>query len=242
VRVYLAGMGGLPWKKRNFYDFYRLDSFLVILSDEPVHKYKDFILDSGAFSYMNGRKTDDIDWDEYADRYAAFVLKKNIRNYIEIDVDRVIGLSEVERLRRRIEKKVGWKSMPVWHVGRGYDYWLKMCTDYDYVCFGAFLVDKLDSSKYPIVTKFIRDASRLNARVHGLGFTGFKWLPKLHFYSVDSSSWLAGNRYSHVCKYKDGRVNIIKKPAGCRMTNLEELAWHNFKEWLLFSNYADAYL
>ena len=141
MRVYLAGMGGLPWKKRNFYDFYRLDSFLVILSDEPVHKYKDFILDSGAFSYMNGRKTDDIDWDEYADRYAAFVLKKNIRNYIEIDVDRVIGLSEVERLRRRIEKKVGWKSMPVWHVERGYDYWLKMCTDYDYVCFGAFFTD-----------------------------------------------------------------------------------------------------
>lgn len=98
MRVYLAGMGGLPWKKRNFYDFYRLDSFLVILSDEPVHKYKDFILDSGAFSYMNGRKTDDIDWDEYADRYAAFVLKKNIRNYIEIDVDRVIGVSKLARL------------------------------------------------------------------------------------------------------------------------------------------------
>ena len=235
-------MGGLPWKKRGVFDFYRLDSFLTIVPDEQPSRYRDFILDSGIFSYLNGKNTDNVDWEKYVDDYAKFVLEKRIKNYVEVDVDKIVGLSEVERLRKRLEARVGWKSMPVWHINRGYDKWLEICRDYDYVCFGAFITDGLSKSKYLMVPKFISDAARLGAKVHGLGFTDFKWMPKLHFYSVDSSSWVSGNRYGHVFKYNNGKVDIIKRPPNHKMTNLEELAWHNFTEWMLFSNYAESHL
>lgn len=244
MRIYLAGHVGNLWQKRNFYNFYHLDNFIDIPRDEPVHKYKDFMLDSGAFSFVYGKKPGELDWEKYADRYADFVREKQIKNYIELDIDKLIGLKEVERLRKRIEKRVGWKSMPVWHVNRGYEYWIKMCTDYDYVCFGAFLVDRADKKNYSFIIKFIRDASLLNAKVHGLGFTNFEWLPKLHFYSVDSTSWLAGNKFGFIFKYENGKCISINKRSSenCRLIRPDEAAWHNFQEWVKFSYYADIYL
>lgn len=241
MKIYLAGTGNFCWQPRDFYNFYRLESYLAIKKDDPIERYKDFILDSGIFSYLNGKKTEGVDWDKYVYDYAKLVRERRIRNYVEVDVDKMIGLKETERLRRSLEKQVGWKSMPVWHTNRGYDKWLEICRDYDYVCFGAFLTDNLSASKYHLIEKFISDAQKENTKVHGLGFTNFNWLKKLKFYSVDSSSWLSGVRYGHLNMYQGGKiVNIHKKEH--RIKDIYKLAWHNFNEWLLFSNYAETHL
>jgi hypothetical protein len=204
-----------------------------------THNFKGFILDSGVFSYLNGKDTKNVDWDKYVHEYSNFVLSHKIKNYIEIDIDKILGLEEVERLRKKLEKKVGYKSMPVWHLNRGYDKWLEICKNYDYICFGAFLTDGLSSNKYMTIKKFIADAKKNNCKVHGLGFTNFKYLKHLQFYSVDSTSWVAGNRYGHICKFNGNKIINIKKPIGKKIKKTNTLAWHNFKEWVKFSNYME---
>jgi hypothetical protein len=243
LKIYLAGVGNWLWEPINFYDFYRLDSYLAIRENEDITRYKDFILDSGIFTYLKGTKQGNIDWDKYVEQYAALVKKKEIRNYVEVDVDSIIGLDETERLRRKLEKIVGWKSMPVWHMNRGYDKWLEICRDYDYICFGAFLTDSLSTKKYRMIKTFLSDANKSKTKVHGLGFTNFSWMSKLHFYSVDSSSWLSGVRYGHVCIYENGIIRNIQKPsASFKIKDIKELAKHNFKQWVLFTKYAEMHL
>ena len=80
------------------------------------------------------------------------------------DIESVIGLEETEKLRKRLEKRVGWKSIPVWHMNRGYDKWIEICKEYDYVCFGAFLTDGLKESKFYMIEQFLNDAKNIIAR------------------------------------------------------------------------------
>jgi len=59
MKIFLAGSGWHKlWVDENFFDFYRLESYHYIAKEEIKHinKYKSFILDSGAFSYLNGKK------------------------------------------------------------------------------------------------------------------------------------------------------------------------------------------
>ena len=44
--------------------------------------------------------------------YADFVRENKIKNYVEMDIESVIGLEETEKLRARLEKRVGWKAFP----------------------------------------------------------------------------------------------------------------------------------
>ncbi|CAB4135793.1 hypothetical protein UFOVP286_59 [uncultured Caudovirales phage] len=247
MRIFLAGNGGYHYdKKDNFYDFYRLlsyHSFPKMLLP-VIHKYKDFILDSGIFTYLNldkyKKQASSIDWQKYLVDYSNFVRENRIKNYVELDLDNVIGLQEVERLRQELEKRVGWKTMPVWHINRGYDKWLEICRNYDYICFGSFLTDNLSQNKYRTINKFISDASKCNYKVHGLGMTSMKWLQILKFYSVDSSSWLAGVRYGTV-PYFDGKIiKTIKKPTNHQIKDSKKLARHCMYEWIKYSKYMDS--
>lgn len=237
MKVFLAGTGYLV---KGFFDFYRLESYLTAVKNPQKYtKYKDFILDSGLFSYLNGADASAVDWEEYVDKYADFVRENCIKNYVEVDADRLIGLREVERLRERLIKRVGWKPMPVWHINRGYDEWLRECRDFSYVCFGAFLTDGLPEKKYPMIRKFLEDAEKNNCKVHGLGFTSMKYLNKLKFYSVDSSSWTTGNRFGTVYCFDGKKLVSNTRPTGKRIANQKKLGEHNFMEWVKFSQYAD---
>ena len=243
MKVFLAGSGSKPWVKKNYFDFFRLHSYEYLKKDpaelKEIHRYKDFILDSGIFSFLNGKDTKNVNWEKYMQDYADFVRENKIKNYVEMDIESLIGLEETEKLRERLEKRVGWKSIPVWHMNRGYDKWIEICKEYDYVCFGAFLTDGLKQSKYPMIKKFLDDAKKHNCKVHGLGFTNFKWLPKLKFYSVDSSTWSMGNRFGCIKKFEDGKVKRLKRPIGTRIADGEKLAYHNFIEWIKFQKWAE---
>ena len=63
-------------------------------------------------------------------------------------------------------------------------------------------------------------------------------LHKIPFYSVDSTSWLSGNRFGAVYRFNGNGFNKISKPAGMRVkTNLT--ADNNFYEWVKFQKYAE---
>ena len=88
---------------------------------------ENFLLDSGAFSYMNGAKITLEEMQKYVNRYIEFINKYDIKYFFEIDVDNIFGLKQVEKWRKQIEKETNKKCIPVWHKGRGVQYWKDMC-------------------------------------------------------------------------------------------------------------------
>ena len=86
---------------------------------------ENFLLDSGAFSYMSGAPCSKEQLEQYCDKYIKFIKENNIKYFFELDVDTIFGIEFVEKLRRKIEKETGRKPIPVWHKGRGIEYWKK---------------------------------------------------------------------------------------------------------------------
>jgi len=204
--------------------------------------FKEFMLDSGIFTYLNGKDGRSVDWEKYTYDYAQFIKKHQIKNYVEVDIDKIIGLKEVERLRNKLEDMVGWKSIPVWHMNRGYDKWLEICRDYDYVCFGAFITDNLKQANYRYIPKFLQDASKNNCKVHGLGITHFEWLKKLRFHSVDSSSWIAGMRWGYVEQFSGDGIKRTFIPDGKVFKTSYDVRLHNLNQWVKYVQWAETNL
>lgn len=206
-----------------------------------ISKHWDFMLDSGAFTFF-GKKDKTIDWNEYLERYAAFINEHKIDLFFELDIDVILGLEKVEAIRRRLESLTGKQSIPVWRPSRGIKYWEKMCAEFPYVAISAS--GNYDSSwtrrksAVPVLRQMIDHAHKKGARVHGLGYTDLKNLQTVRFDSVDSTAWLFGNMVGHVCRF-DGRT-VVKtiKPEGMKLKHRES-GFHNFSEWLKFQRYAE---
>ena len=193
------------------------------------------MVDSGAHTFHKGViKTD---WDKYTEEYAEFVVKHDVDIYVEMDIDIVVGLDKVEKLRDKLESITKKKCLPVWHVNRGKQYFFDMCDEYDYVGIGG-LTDKTvrhKTAKY--FPWFIAEAHRRGAKIHGFAFTGTD-IVNYGFDSVDSTSWLYGNRGGFLYHFDGRGLKKIPKPAGTRMKS-KEVAFHNFNEWVKFGHYME---
>lgn len=238
--VYLAGQNGHNWIDNNFFDFYRLESYHNIVKKEisVISKYKSFLLDSGAFSFMTSLKGKSIDWSEYVIKYGNFVKQHDIKHFFELDIDPIVGLKEVERLRDLLEKTAERKCIPVWHKSRGLGYWKQMCKDYDYVAIGGIVTQEIKRSQYDVFLPLLKIARENKCKVHGLGFTNLKGMVKYRFDSVDSTSWLSGNKFGAVYLFDGKTMQKQNKQAGQRVKT-KEVAIHNFTEWVKFSKYAE---
>ena len=240
MKVFLADTGWYRyWKEKNFWDFNRLASFAYVSEDEGEHirNYKSFILDSGAFSYLNGA-SGEVDWDEYIERYARFINRYDVDTFIELDIDPIVGIKEVERLRQKLEDLTGKKSMPVWHKSREKQYWLDMVKEYDYVAIGGIVTREIKPSEYKFFHWLLAEAKKQNCKVHGLGYTSLKGMEEYAFYSVDSSSWISGTRFGHVYKFNGQTLLKFNKKEGQRVKS-RETAWNNMYEWVKFANYME---
>lgn len=206
----------------------------------------DFLLDSGAFTFMQGAAH--VDWDAYVEEYAAWINKHKIEKFFELDIDSVVGLKEVERLRKKLEGLTNRQPIPVWHLSRGVDYFLnQMCGEYSYVALGGIVGAKKGGEQYKRYQNsfpwFIREAHKRGAKIHGLGFTSLEGLKKYHFDSVDSTAWLYGNRggYLYLFDPKTGNMGKKNAPPGHRLKSSDAARW-NFNEWIKFQRYAEKYL
>lgn len=201
-----------------------------------------FLLDSGAFTFMNNvKKNNNVNWDEYLERYAKFINDYNIDLFFELDIDSIVGIKEVERLRHKLERLTNKKSIPVWHKSRGLEYWKKMVKDYDYVAIGGIVTKEIKPKHYPIFNNLLKIAKENNCKVHGLGFTRTSELHKYPFYSVDSTAWIYGNRSGFLYRFTGNNIEKIDKPEGTRLKG-KQVAIHNFKEWVKYQKYAKEHL
>ena len=249
MEVYLAGENG---KSRILSEIYRgggekiLESFYYARNNPTIQKLIPylgrFLLDSGAFSFMEGKAA--VDWDGYIEEYAGFINRHKIDLFFELDIDSVVGLKEVERLRARLESLTGKQPIPVWHKGRGKEYFIRMAKEYGYIALGGIVSQEIPRKNYEAAFPwFIREAHNNGAKIHGLGYTSIEGLHKYHFDSVDSTAWLYGNRGGYLYKFqpKTGDFGKIQAPNGHRLKSTEAALW-NFNEWIKFQKYAEKYL
>lgn len=218
---------------------YILESFYY--TDEYTTKllpyYGDFMLDSGAFTFMSSGKHEP--WEEYVDQYADFVKANGVQKFFELDLDSVVGYEKTLELRARLEKAANRKCIPVWHKSRGYREFQRMCDEYSYAAIGGIVTKEIKPEQYEAFPAMIADAHKRGCKLHGLGFTSLAWLPKCHFDSVDSTAWTTGNRFGYVYKFDGKTMTKIKVPKGKRLASGRKVAVTNYIEWIKFQKYAE---
>jgi len=242
MKVYLASLKGMYKYFEEYLSerIFVLESFYYIKQWmlKYIKNHWDFLLDSGAFTFMQNSKKS-VDWNDYILKYADFINTYDIKQFFGLDIDCVVGIKEVERLREKLETLTSKKCIPVFHKSRGKDYWTKMIKEYDYVAIGGIVTKEIKKKEQYIFEWFLDTAKKENCKVHGLGYTNLTGLKKYHFYSVDSSSWLYGNLSGTIYKF-NGKTLLKEKRQGRLKT--KESANNNFKEWLKFQRYADEHL
>lgn len=200
---------------------------------------ENFLLDSGAFSFMSGAEcTKETLWN-YGKKYADFIKNNNIKYYFELDVDTIFGIEFVEDIRKMLEDKTGISSIPVWHKGRGVEYFKKMVAEYKYIAIGG-LVFHVKKSELPLIKKMVDYAYSKGVKVHGLGFTKTKELEKWKWYSVDSASWTKSAALGHEMYDFNGHSLTRHRVEGNGYKiKISDLVLHNGIEWCKFQKYMD---
>lgn len=222
---------------------YILESFYYAdeITEKLIPYFGEFLLDSGAFTFMMSSKNH-VAWEEYIERYAAFINRNKVEKFFELDIDSVVGYKKVLEYRKRLEKLTNKPVIPVWHKSRGIDDYKKMCDEYGYVAIGGIVSKEIKPDQYKAFPTMIKEAHKRKAKVHGLGFTSLEWLPKCHFDSVDSTAWTTGNRFGFVYQF-NGRTMIKHDvPKGKRLADSKKVAEINYLEWIKFQKYAERYL
>lgn len=224
-------------------DVYILQSFFYsskFTEEVLIPKSKDFLLDSGAFTFMQNNKQH-CDWNEYVRRYADFINKNKVKKYFELDIDSVVGYEKVKEYRKRLEDLTGVPSIPVWHNNRGKEEFVKMCEEYPYVAIGGLVGGNSEYSKkyWKFFPWFINTAHEHGAKIHALGFTSIEGIAKYHFDSVDSTAWTGGNRFGFVYHFDGKTMKKYDVPKGKRIGDGRRVAQINFTEWVKFQKYAE---
>lgn len=188
-----------------------ISSFLEKLSG------KNIIIDSGAHTFHNQKAQ--ADYKVYVENYINYLINNPYwSNYVELDIDNIIGLKNVEKIRKKLESEVTIPPIPVWHKERGWDYWEKMCENYQYVGFSGFTAGNQKESEVSekMIPKFLQVAKDNKAKVHGFGLTRCNLLKKYHFDSVDSSSWTYASKMNEKFVFNGRKIQylgkFIKKP------------------------------
>ena len=104
---------------------------------------------------------------------------------------------------------------------------------------GGIVTKEIKRSEYGIFHVLLRMARQANCKVHGLGFTNLKCLTDFDFYSVDSTSWLGGNRFGFIYHFDGRTLQQIKRKDNQRV-KAHPVAHHNFKQWTRYGKYIES--
>ena len=195
-----------------------------------------FILDSGAFTIMNAKRIN-ISMEEWTEQYIDYINSRNIKYFMEMDIDSVIGYDKVLQLRKRIEKSTNRPCIPVWHTSRGVKEYKRMLDEYDYVALGGLTKNVISPND---VKRLVYYARCKNKKVHGLGFTKPTLLNQIPFYSVDSCSY-SKTAYMSASKMTFTGNGFVVERVADRKTrlNARNIVVYNFANWCKYQRYMD---
>lgn len=239
MKLCIAGTSGeqdnLPMIKKSkyilesFYYFKEWQAQLISSCDM-------FVVDSGAFTFMNAKSGGSHDYKEYIRRYIDFVNKYNIKHFMELDIDNIIGVKKTLELRKQLERETGKQCIPVFHKTRGLDAYIELCQEYDYIAIGTIYEYKQSPD---VLKQLVSIARKHGTKVHGLGFT-IPYCEEFGFYSVDSTTWNVGAKYGNICRF-NGKHMTQEHKDGTRCINLEGLKKYNLTEWLKYQSYLEKF-
>ena len=250
MQLYLAGIDsgvGENLEKKMFYSKYVLMSYWYLrkIKDKNTLKLAElrnredkFLLDSGAFTFLNSNSKMDIN--EYLNEYIEYINKHDIKRFAELDIDPIIGYEKTMEMRDKLERETGKKCLPVWHKPRGVQAFKDDVEKYDYVSIGGIVTGEIKRKEYHIFKQMTKYANARGVRVHGLGFTG-KDCYKYGFDSVDSTSWTSGGRFATTYKFAGNEMKSVKKPDGTRLIDYGKINEYNFFEWVKFQRYVERF-
>lgn len=219
-----------------------LESFYYIKPSKQIpyirNYCKSFMLDSGAFTFLNNKKNTTFRAIElFTEEYIKFINYYDIDLFFEMDLDSIIGLKKVEELREKIENETGKKSIPVFHPERGKQYFIDMVKEYNYIALGGSVSKSREKYKN-VFPYFIKEAKKNNCKIHGLGFTALSklHLPQFQFNSVDSSTWVQSVRFNNVFKFRNGKIELFNLDKTKKKDNYK-ISKNNLIEWIKYSEY-----
>lgn len=216
---------------QTFYDVKKMNREVIKYMFDTCN---DFLLDSGAFSFMNSGVR--VDLAAYIEQYINFINKHNIEKYFELDLYTVenIGIENTLKIREYIETNTGKKSIPVFHACMGMKMFRELCEKYDYIGIGSSAVTKECRwvRNKNVLKQVVKIANSYGTKVHGLGYTRRENINKteIPFYSVDSISWTLNTGFGYEYYVKHGNI-LRMHPKGRNEKDKESLTDKNVKAW-----------
>ena len=187
---------------------YMKDEHLSTQLPANVNLRPELFLDSGAFTaYTQGTP---ISMDNYCD-----YIKKHhevISWYANLDI---LGDAEATWQNQRKMEARGLNPVPVFHVGEPWSYLERYIKEYSYVGLGGLVPYKTMGHKVmPWLIKCFRMAEGEECVYHGFGLTIWECIHALPFYSVDSTTWLNGQKFGKTKMFDPVRRRLFDLDVG----------------------------
>ncbi len=187
-------------------------------------------IDSGAYTYQNDPQYGEYtvkQWETQIVEYLEWSKKNKdiIFAIANLDLENLVGTEQVNEWNRKYFEpfmiETGIPVCFIWHPVSGEKYWDKMCERYPYTGFSWVADDGVDFD-FNYGKRLIQVAQKYNTVCHGMGMTRTSLLPKLPFYTVDSTTWMVGLQY--------GELNYWN---GKKMSRLKKDKWNEYKPKLV---------
>jgi len=145
-------------------------------------------LDSGAFTLEHAEVKD---VKKYLDDYIDYIKKWNDRLYAYANLDAIGDVEQGWKNQKYMEER-GVVPVPVYHYGEDFKWLERYVNEYPYIGVGGIArgipvrsLRNLFDRAFDYIEK-----RNLGTKVHGFGITGYQFLVRFPFYSVDSTTWL----------------------------------------------------
>ena len=193
--------------------FYYLKPFL---ENKHRYYYRDWVLDSGAFSaHASGVK---IDLQEYIDVCRRLLTED--QTLVEVYALDVIGdwrasLKNTEEMWRQ-----GVPAIPCFHANEPWDALLGTARDYPKIALGGVALAKSKKKMGWAAQCFARVWPK---RIHGFAFGSEKAIMTLPFHSVDATNWEIGPcKYGRWASFNNAQISV----RGSQQNLRSEVEWY----------------
>lgn len=165
-------------------------------------------LNSGSYTYRSARVKNLPLPDKYYRQYLDFIslYARHFEYVAEFDLDGIWTPEAIEQAREELWK-LNVNVVPVWRKERGVDVFKSYLADPRVKCI-AIAPDQKNGHKE--TGKYVSMALLAGKQVHGIAMTKFQTtLKNIHYTSVDSNSWMAGDRYGDIYIFEHNKWTLL---------------------------------
>ena len=169
-----------------------------IIIDSGAHSFFSELQDEGLSVSVHTKKTKTKETpDEYWEKYKKWLVtyEKYFDYFVELDIGEIVSQEKVLKWREEI-KKMGLyhKCITVYHPGVVSKKEYTAMMDESESKYIALEGDRPKRARLPYGS-LLEEAHKKGIRVHGFAMTKKNVMEVYPFYSVDSTSWIAGEQY-----------------------------------------------